>query len=143
MRQYDINEIKRGVILFCRKAKYGESVTAESLGLSGRQTHLLKIVLTHKFSIEKGAPIDFPKLFICDDKNRGFYHKNTTPNDTDLSSLDTIFKITKLMTYVSGQERISQHEEKTDDAILDFSRPHTMEIVRTKGMDVTVIFHFL
>lgn len=143
MRTYNTLTIRDGIIRFCRKVKFGHPVTAKSIGLSSRQTHLLKEVLTHKFSKSLGAPFDFPKLFICDNAHKGLYHKNSTPNDVDLSNLCTVVNITELMTYVS-QEKRSKNEKQEDDTRLDFTRPHTMKVLRAdRNGDVVVVFHFI
>lgn len=91
-----------------------------------------------------GAPFDFPKLFICDDIRKGLYHKNSTPNDIDLSDINTVFRIMELMTYVSRREKCSKNEKQEDETRLDFSRPHTMKVLRTdENGDVVVVFHFI
>ena len=144
MRTYNINEIKTGVASFCHRVKCGLAITADSIGLSNRNAHLLKVVMTHKFNTKSGAPLNFPRLFIPDDEARGFYHKNTTPNNIDLSDLETIRLIMKLMTYVFTKERNSkQNETAADDIQLDLTQPHTVEIIKVKGQDVICRFHFI
>ena len=144
MRQYNHLVISAGITRFCRKAKYHHPATAKAIGLSNRQAHLLKEVLTHKFHKSMGAPFDFPKLFICDDIRKGFYHKNSTPNDIDLSDINTVLRIMALMTYVSRREKCSKNEKQEDEIRLDFSRPHTMKVLRTaENGDVVVVFHFI
>ena len=50
----------------------------------------------------------------------------------------------ELMTYVSRKENYSKNEKQEDDARLDFTRPHTMKVLRTdKNGDVVVVFHFI
>lgn len=144
MRTYNINEIKAGVASFCHRVKCGLAITADSIGLSNRNAHLLKVVMTHKFDTKNGAPLSFPRLFIPDDEARGFYHKNTTPNNIDLSDLETIRLIMKLMTYVFTKERTSKKDETVaDDVQLDLTQPHTVEIIKIKGQDVICRFHFI
>ena len=144
MKPFDLHKITRAVILFSNKAKFNKPITAKTLYLNGRQTHLLKIVLTHKFFKSEGAPIDFPKMFICDNPKKGLFHLNSTPNDVDLSILTTVSDICKLMSYVSRREKCSKNEKQEDETRLDFSRPHTMKVLRTaKNGDVVVVFHFI
>ncbi len=143
MKTYNINEIKVGVASFCHRVKCGLAITADSIGLSARNTHLLKVVMTHKFDTTHGAPLNFPRLFIPDDEARGFYHKNTTPNSIDLSDLETIRLIMKLMTYVFIRERNSKQNETVTDIQLDWTQPHTVEIIKVKGQDVICRFHFI
>lgn len=145
MRTYNINEIKAGVISFCHRVRYGLAITAHSIGLSNRNAHLLKVVMTHKFDTKNGAPFDFPRLFIPDDEARGFYHKNTTPSDVDLSDLETIRQIMKLMTYVFTKEkgRNSKQDETVADIQLDLTQPHTVEIIKVKGQDIICRIHFV
>lgn len=145
MRTYNINEIKAGVASFCHRVKCGLAITANSIGLSTRNAHLLKVVMTHKFDTTHGAPLNFPRLFIPDDEARGFYHKNTTPNNIDLSDLETIRLIVKLMTYVFNKEkgRNSKQSETVADIQLDLAQPHTVEIIKVKGQDVICRFHFI
>lgn len=143
MRTYNINEIKVGVASFCHRVKYGLAITANSIGLSSRNTHLLKVVMSHSFSTKRGAPIDFPRLFIPDDNARSFYHKNSTPNSIDLSDFETIRLITKLMTYVSSKERKSNKEEEPAKIDLDLTKPHTIEILKAQGQDIICRFHFI
>ena len=143
MRTYNINEIKAGVASFCHRVKCGLAITADSIGLSGRNAHLLKVVMTHKFDTKNGAPLNFPRLFIPDDEARGLYHKNTTPNDIDLSDLETIRLIMKLMTYVFAKERNSKKDETVADIQLDLTKPHTVEIIKVKVQDVICRLHFI
>ena len=143
MRQYNLKDIARGVALFCHRVKIGYNITASSIGLTNRQAHLLKIVLSCKFSKKEGAPIDFPRLFIAEDTRRVSFHKNTTPNNVDLSDWNTIIDIAKLMTYVSSRERNSENVKNADSPVLDLSRPHTVEVLKKKGSDIIVVFHFL
>lgn len=144
MRQYNHLVISAGITRFCRKVKFHHPATAKAIGLTNRQAHLLKEVLTHKFHKSMGAPFDFPKLFICDDIRKGLYHKNSTPNDIDLSDINTVFPIMELMTYVSRREKCSKNEKQEDDTRLDFSRPHTMKVLRAdENGDVVVVFHFI
>lgn len=143
MRTYNINEIKAGVASFCHRVKCGLAITADSIGLSNRNTHLLKVVMTHKFDTTHGAPLNFPRLFIPDDEARGFYHKNTTPNNIDLSDLETIRLIMKLMTYVFIKERNYKQNETVADIQLDWTQPHTVEIIKIRGQDVICRFHFI
>lgn len=145
MRTYNINEIKAGVASFCHRVKCGLAITADSIGLSSRNARLLKVVMTHKFNTVNGAPLNFPRLFIPDDEDRGFYHKNSTPNNIDLSDLETIRSIMKLMTYVFTieKERDSNKSETVTDIQLDLTQPHTVEIIKVKGQDVICRFHFI
>lgn len=105
MRQLDINKTAKSVVLFCRLVKLGHPCTAKSMCNSARNARLLKTVLTHKFTKESGAPYDFPRLFICDDKRGQLFHKCTTPNGIDLGDLSTISVIQSLMTYIAREER--------------------------------------
>lgn len=145
MRTYNINEIKAGVASFCHRVKCGLAITADSIGLSNRNAHLLKVVMTHKFDTKNGAPFNFPRLFIPDDEARGFYHKNSAPNNIDLSGLETVRLIMKLMTYVFNKEkgRNSKKSEIIADIQLDLTQPHTIEIIKVKGQDVICRFHFI
>ena len=143
MRQYNQMQIRAGIIQFCRKVKFHHPATAKAIGLSNRQAHLLKEVLCHKFSKNDGAPFDFPKLFICEDVRKALYHKNSTPNDIDLSDLNTVLRIIKLMSYVSRQEKNSKNGKSGETHHIDFSRPHTMEVLSTNKSDVVVVFHFI
>lgn len=117
MRQFNLNKTAKSVTLFCRLVKLGKSCTANAMDASGRTASLLKMVLRNSFSTKNGAPFDFPRLFICDDINKQLYHKCTTPNDVDLSDLETIRKIQALMTYVGREER-KQKERVNSERVL-------------------------
>lgn len=122
MRQFDIKNTSRSVLLFCRLVKMGRSCTAHAMGANSRAASLLKTVLRNSFSVKNGAPFDFPRLFICDDINKQLYHKCTTPNDIDLGDLETIRKIQALMTYVGREERKKKHSSERIDPLDDKSR---------------------
>lgn len=136
-------QIRDGIIQFCRNVKFHNPATAKAIGLSNRQAHLLKEVLSHKFSKNDGAPFDFPKLFICDNPKKGLYHLNSTPNDVDLSKLATVIDICTLMSYVSRREKNSKNGKSGETHHIDFSRPHTMKVLSTNKSDVVVVFHFI
>lgn len=151
MRQFKQAEISKGIILFCRAVKLGRSCTSKELCLSTRNARLLKTVLTHKFSKSSGAPYDFPRLFICDNKHLNLYHKCTTPNDIDLSDLKTVEMIMSLTTYVGRQEYYKPVKKKdglvadkvlTSDDI-SFSLKKAKDIIITKSKNefsIRIIF---
>jgi len=137
MRTYKKQQIGKAVILFCRLVKMGYGCSAKSLDLNFRQAQLLRIVLSSRFSRRSGAPLDFPRLFICDDKERHYFHKNSTPNNIDLSDTNTIEDIISLMSYVNASLKSKAKVEKVDDSsIIDFSLPHKLEVLEKKGKEI-------
>jgi len=143
MRQFNLGKTAKSVILFCRLVKIGQSCTAKAMDTSGRTASLLKMVLRNNFYTKNGAPFDFPRLFICDDIQKQLYHKCTTPNDVDLSDLETIRKIQALMTYVGRKERerrekVSSEKVTSNDVKsllmpIDLSKPFVLKSAGIKN----------
>lgn len=113
MMTYDLKEISGAIAIFCHRVMLGQTCYANEIHLNNRAAQLLKIVLTSKFSKAKGHPIDFPKLFILDDKKRQLYHKVTTPNKIELGDVDTVRDIITLMTFVGRTKRNVEKKEET------------------------------
>ena len=113
MKTFNLKEISGAIAIFCHRVKLGQSCYAEDLHLNNRAAQLLKIVLMSKFSKSKGHPLDFPRLFIMDDKKHQLYHKVTTPNDIDLSNIGTVKDIIELMTFVGRTKRGVVKKEET------------------------------
>lgn len=152
MRQFNLNKTAKSVTLFCRLVKLGKSCTANAMDASGRTASLLKMVLRNSFSTKNGAPFDFPRLFICDDIQKQLYHKCTTPNDVDLSDLETIRKIQALMTYVGREERKRKEKVSGDGATsndvksllmqIDLSKPFVLKSAGIKNGKVLLSITF-
>ena len=152
MRQFNLAKTAKSVTLFCRLVKLGKPCTANAMDASGRTASLLKAVLRNGFSTKNGAPFDFPRLFICDDIQKQLYHKCTTPNDIDLSDLETIRKIQALMTYVGRKERERKERvsgrEVNDDNIhsffmeIDLSKPFVLKSNGIKDGKLCLSFTF-
>ena len=132
MRQFNLNNTSRSVLLFCRLVKLGKSCTANAIDANGRTAALLKAVLRNSFSTKNGAPFDFPRLFVCDDIQKQLYHKCTTPNDVDLSDLETIRKIQALMTYVGRKERERKERASGEKVNVEDIHSFSMEIDLSK-----------
>lgn len=113
MKTFNLKEIGNAIAIFCHRVKLGQSCYAADLHLNNRAAQLLKIVLTNKFCKSKGHPMDFPKLFIMDDKKYQLYHKVTTPNDVNLGDMDTVRDIVSLMTFVGRTKRGVAKKEET------------------------------
>ena len=144
MRRFKTVETSRSIVLFCRLVKLGKPCTAKSMCCSARTANLIKTVLTNKFVASSGAPFDFPRLFICDDKRGHMYHKCTTPNDIDLGDLKTIEQIEALMTYVGRTKRGGETKSttvKSDEFSFDLKDAQKIVLARSgKELTLKIIF---
>lgn len=140
MRRFKTVETSKSIVLFCRLVKLGKPCTAKAMCCSARTAHLIKTVLTNRFVASSGAPFDFPRLFICDDKRGHMYHKCTTPNDIDLGDLKTIEQIESLMTYVGRTKRGGETKSTAvKDGDFSFSLKDAKNIVITRsGKELTL-----
>ena len=133
MKTFELHKVRRSVAIFCHQVKVGGNCTSSKLDCTNKMFKVLTTVLTHKFSVKNGDPIDFPKLFICDDEKKGLYHKNTTPNDIELQDLNTIVCILRLMTYVSRQLNCAKKEKNKTIESYSFELSKIKKVVYDNG----------